>query len=309
MGGPLIVALDGSDKDGRAIAVARAIARLSGRAIHLVRVVEEPPIAALTTIPAVELRTDLAFRVSTAETALAAQADALGSTTTLAVFPGRDIAGRLIAHADDFDALLIVLGTRAAGAGGRAIIGSVADRVMRESPRPVVLVPPGAAFLAGKEPRITRVLVPLDGSPLALRSLEFIIALPQAAIIEYALVEIVNDDAERADAEARLRISAAWLRSHGIARVDEIVGVASDPAVAIVNVVREVFPDVITMSTRGAGGLGRLIFGSVAEGVLRRSELPVMVLTPRMLARSFTDGHAVSAGSAGRITSNSESDL
>jgi nucleotide-binding universal stress UspA family protein len=40
----------------------------------------------------------------------------------------------------------------------------------------------------------------------------------------------------------------------------------------------------IAMSTRGAGGLGRLVLGSVAQGVLRASELPVLLLTPRILA-------------------------
>ena len=75
------------------------------------------------------------------------------------------------------------------------------------------------------------------------------------------------------------------LRSRGVGRVDEIAGVASDAAVAIVDAVREVLPDAIAMSTRGAGGLGRLLLGSVAEGVVRRSELPVMLLTPHMLAR------------------------
>ena len=46
---------------------------------------------------------------------------------------------------------------------------------------------------------------------------------------------------------------------------------------------RAVMPDIIAMSTRGSSGLNRLILGSVAEGVVRGSELPVLLLTPTVL--------------------------
>jgi nucleotide-binding universal stress UspA family protein len=79
-------------------------------------------------------------------------------------------------------------------------------------------------------------------------------------------------------------IAVATVRSRGARKVDVSVMHAPDPAAAIVASVRESFPDAFVMSTRGASGLGRLLLGSVAEGVVRRSELPVMLLTPRVLA-------------------------
>ena len=75
-------------------------------------------------------------------------------------------------------------------------------------------------------------------------------------------------------------------RAGGAKSVEVQVGEAIDVAAAIVGAVREVLPDFIAMSTRGASGLGRLILGSVAEGVVRSSELPVLLLTPRMLAQT-----------------------
>ena len=286
--GPLMVALDGSDKDARAIAVATAIARLSERSIHLVSLIGEPP-RDLAGVPVVQGLTDNATRDEKVTEAWLAQivetlSASIDSETTWAVLRTRDIAATLIAHAVERDALLLVLGTRAASGGSRAFVGSVADHVMRECPRPVVLVPPGAAFLAGKEQTIKRVLVPLDGSSLSFRSLEFLIGLPHAASLEYVLMEVVAHNDERSSAEPRLRTTAAWLRSRGVDAVEERIAVARDPAVAITDAVRDVLPDGIVMSTRGAGGLGRLVLGSVAEGVVRRSELPVMLLTPRVLA-------------------------
>ncbi len=288
MTGPLLVALDGSDKDARTVAVATAIARLSERSIHLVSLIGEPP-RDLAGVPVVQGLNDNATRDEKVTEAWLAQLATtthatVGREATWSVLRTRDIAATLIAHAVERDALLLVLGTRAASGGSRALVGSVADRVMRESPRPVVLVPPGAAFLAGKEQTITRVLVPLDGSSLSFRSLEFLIELPHAVELEFVLMEVVNHEDKRARAETQLQTNAAWLRSRGVQAVEERVVVARDPAVAITDAVRDVLPDGIVMSTRGAGGLGRLMLGSVAEGVVRRSELPVMLLTPRVLA-------------------------
>jgi nucleotide-binding universal stress UspA family protein len=257
---PVMVALDGSDKDGRAVAVATAIGKLSGSELHFVQVSWDPPREFV---------------------GLPAWAGQVGTTATL---HAPDVAAALIEHAVERDALLIVLATRAPRPGSRAIAGSVADQVMRESPRPVVLVPPGAAFMAGKTPAITRVLVPVDDSSLSLRSLEFIVELPHAGALEYVLVEIVGEERARMAADTRLRNTAAGLRSRGARAVETRVSLAPDAAAAIVRAVRDIFPDAIVMSTRGAGGLGRLLLGSVAEGVVRQSELPVMLLTPRMLA-------------------------
>ena len=50
------------------------------------------------------------------------------------------------------------------------------------------------------------------------------------------------------------------------------------PAQEIVAAAREAGADLIAMSTHGRGGLGRLIFGSVAEAVLREAEIPVLLM-------------------------------
>jgi nucleotide-binding universal stress UspA family protein len=41
---------------------------------------------------------------------------------------------------------------------------------------------------------------------------------------------------------------------------------------------REAEADLIAMTTHGRGGLGRLLFGSVAEAVLRQAEIPVFLM-------------------------------
>src|SRR4051812_26023920 len=141
---PVMVALDGSEKDERAIAVGSALGRLSQSDLHFVRVVAD----------SVEHSAAEAGLVRTT----AAQTASSDGHNTHAVLHSPDVAAALIRHVVERDALLIVMATRAPSTTSRAIAGSVADEVMRESLRPVVLVPPGAGFLAGKQPTITRVL-------------------------------------------------------------------------------------------------------------------------------------------------------
>jgi nucleotide-binding universal stress UspA family protein len=50
------------------------------------------------------------------------------------------------------------------------------------------------------------------------------------------------------------------------------------PAREILAAAREAEADLIAMSTHGRSGLGRMIFGSVAEAVLRHAEIPVFLM-------------------------------
>jgi nucleotide-binding universal stress UspA family protein len=50
-----------------------------------------------------------------------------------------------------------------------------------------------------------------------------------------------------------------------------------DPAAEIIRGAREYQADLIAMTTHGRSGLSRLIFGSVAEAVLRRASVPVFL--------------------------------
>jgi nucleotide-binding universal stress UspA family protein len=51
-----------------------------------------------------------------------------------------------------------------------------------------------------------------------------------------------------------------------------------DPTMMIVDTAAAVDADLIVMTTHGRSGLSRLIYGSVAEGVLRSSPIPVLLI-------------------------------
>jgi nucleotide-binding universal stress UspA family protein len=286
----IMVPLDGSEKDPRALAVAAALADLSGADLHLVRVIDALP----ESVPArsefrapeeaaVTGRRDVERQITDTAARVAADTE---RPVTWAVLEGDDVVKELTRHTAERDARIVVMATRAPGAAERALRGSVADRVMRESPRPVVLVPPGTADMSGKHVRLERVLVPLDGSALAARAIDFLLAFPRASALEYVLLEVVPPGADPTQAEHRLDAAAGRVRAVEAKRVEAAVVEASDAAPVIIAAVREALVDVIAMSTRGASGLRRMVLGSVAEGVVRGSEVPVLLLTPASLAGS-----------------------
>jgi nucleotide-binding universal stress UspA family protein len=138
-----------------------------------------------------------------------------------------------------------------------------------------------------------RALVPLDGSMVAEAIVPFILEIAGPLDMEVALLRVVIpgppivmegsrhvivEDVEkiRKDAEEYLRSVAAGLRGRGV-RVTVQVRFG-DAVAGILAGAREVDADLIAMSTHGRGGLGRLLFGSVAEAVLRQAETPVFMM-------------------------------
>lgn len=73
----------------------------------------------------------------------------------------------------------------------RLLAGSVAEEVLRRSPAPVLLVPPGAAALAPSDGTV-RVLVALDGSPLAEAALEPASELAPPSRLELLLLRVAE---------------------------------------------------------------------------------------------------------------------
>jgi nucleotide-binding universal stress UspA family protein len=137
------------------------------------------------------------------------------------------------------------------------------------------------------------VLVALDGSPVAETIMPFIVEIAGPLDLEVTLLRVnvpmrstlvdgatrpMFDDSEvaRVDAEEYLAPLAAELRRRGV-RVKTQVR-RGPAAEEILKASLESNADMIAMTTHGRSGLGRLLFGSIAETVLRSSKLPVFLM-------------------------------
>jgi nucleotide-binding universal stress UspA family protein len=138
-----------------------------------------------------------------------------------------------------------------------------------------------------------RALVALDGSPVAETIMPFILEIAGPLDMEVVLLRVIQPvppvviegsrhievedlEARRIDAEEYLAPLAVELRGKGV-RVTTAVRRGA-PAEEIVAAALEAGADLIAMSTHGRGGLGRIIFGSVAQAVLRQAHVPVFLL-------------------------------
>ena len=137
-----------------------------------------------------------------------------------------------------------------------------------------------------------RALVPLDGSMIAEAIVPFIleiagpldmevallrVVVPAPVVIEGSTHVVVEDMPKlHADAQAYLASIASALRARDV-RVTTHVR-SGDAVGEILAGARESEADLIAMTTHGRGGLGRLLFGSIAEAVLRQAEIPVFLM-------------------------------
>ena len=289
MSSEVMVALDGSEKELPALSVGLALADLARSEVHLVRVIRAPSNRTLAQAEVLGVdeaamtgRLDVEGQIAETIRRLTANT---GRTVTWEVLEGTNVAKELIRYATTRDALVLVMGTRAPSSVGLALVGSVADRVLRDCPKPVVVVPPGAAYLEGKYVQFKRVVVPLDGSELAERSVDYLLTLPRATELEFVLLAVAHAADTIANAERRLRAVADRVLTVGAAAEARMIKSYS-PVQAIAAATREPPAQLIAMSTRGTGGLDRLVLGSVAQGVVRAAEVPVLLITPAMLAKA-----------------------
>jgi nucleotide-binding universal stress UspA family protein len=83
-------------------------------------------------------------------------------------------------------------------------------------------------------------------------------------------------EAEQLDASDYLQDVAARLRARGLtSRIEQAEGSAAD---LILESAAATGADLIAMTTHGRGGLERLVFGSVADHVLRHATCPVLLV-------------------------------
>ena len=187
-------------------------------------------------------------------------------------------ADEILEAAASLSARLIVMGTSGRRALDRAVLGSVAETVLRKSACPVLAVPP--AFHAGARwPRA--VLWATDFSPDAGAALRYALSIAEKSRAELIAMHVEEGSAGRRAlvtrrVEGRLRAAVA-LAGGAELGADAVVetGSASGEILALA---RARAVDLIVLGASGMGALPRLLFGSTVTAVVRRSACPVLVV-------------------------------
>ena len=141
--------------------------------------------------------------------------------------------------------------------------------------------------------RYQRILVPLDGSPLAEGIMPFVTDIAGPLDMTVILLRVVPPvipeeplvgsralmqalEGKGAEARAYLAAIAEDLWRRGVRAESRIR--YGFPAAEIVAAGREMGADLIAMTTHGRTGFKRLIYGSIAEAVLREADSPVLLM-------------------------------
>jgi len=205
-------------------------------------------------------------------------------------------ADAIVHYAEEHGVDLIVMSSHGRTGSSRWVYGSVAEKVLHHAPCATVII---RAHVAVAMFQNRKILVPLDGSPLAERALEPALVIADAMQSDVTLLRVApgretlpqsispsgedlgvaRDIAaaqEQAEAEAYLqRIYSARANRH---LFFDVVTTGGDIADAIVSYADERHVDLIVMSSHGRSGIGRWLHGSVAEKVLRGADCATLII-------------------------------
>jgi len=234
---------------------------------------------------------------------LAAECRANAHVDVIATLEDGPIADALRGHALRHSVDLIVMATHARKGIARVWLGSVADRLIRETGIPVLAVrPPSLATEIASGPSFKRILVALDGSALAEKSLKPALVLASLEQAEITLLRVVNSEdhipagemhasigparaTDVDDAQRYLAGLTVMLAEHRVSMHSAVV-IAADIPRAILGFAETHGSDLVAIATHGRGGVARVVIGSVADRVMTEGGISTLVLHPSNFAMS-----------------------
>jgi nucleotide-binding universal stress UspA family protein len=203
-------------------------------------------------------------------------------------------AGVLLDIAEEKRVSLIAVTTHGRSGLSRALLGSVAEIVLRKSPVPVFALRPVEGVSSGKElGPIKGILVPTDlsgGSEAILDPAADLAKLFGARLVFLHVRHPAKPldggakDGDENEARSRLHELAALAQAQGVPTA-EILDVGEDVPEQILANARFHGCDLIAMTSHGRSAVSRLVVGSVTENVLRESTLPLLIVRSEQTAK------------------------
>ncbi len=237
-----------------------------------------------------------------AENYLAGVADELrreGIDVETKVVKGR-AAAQIMGYCEQENVGLIAMSTHGRSGLARWVMGSGIDKILRACEQPVLLVRPRDESASGEAAaRLSKIIVPLDGSNAAEAALPFAEELSKALGLEAILIQVIgvettvhfgpmapdswpvpSDILQRLDvvASGYLTGLAKQLKDKGLTVQWEVL--RGSAGFRIVEFARETADSLVVMTTHGRSGFRRWVMGSVTDQVVRHAGEPVLVMRP-----------------------------
>jgi nucleotide-binding universal stress UspA family protein len=300
----ILVPSDFSVTSDTALGYARRLAEQFEASLHLVHAFEDPFTTAAfaselyATVP-LPFRQQLLDEARRRLEDRLPRADRIRFDGTAEVVTG-STAKAITEYAASISADLIVIGTHGRGGVTHLLLGSVAERVVRTAPCPVLTIrqEPAAA--------IKRILVPTDFSETSDEALRYAVTMAGRIGATVQLLHVLDDPlvAEGLAAEAYI-VEAPTLRTGMLREAQARLAQRSDAGDPAVRIDSEVLfghgaktiaeyavargVELIVMGTHGRTGVAHLLLGSVAERLVRTAPCPVLTVRQTPQARALTE--------------------
>ncbi|WP_423751196.1 universal stress protein [Salinirarus marinus] len=288
----VLVPVDGSDCSIAAAREAAVVADVCDARVRLAHVLSRSAVRGEGVDP--ETADEAALRELAADALDDAERslDAAGVPTDAVVRVG-DAADEIQSMLAAGDADLVAMGTHGRTGVRRFLLGSVAERVVRTAPVPVITTRARPAEDCGPYEEI---LLPTDGTDASLTGVESGLDVAEAFDARVHVLYVVDRRllSSSVDVGPALADAEERLRTRGDRAVAAVADRAAERGVEATTAVVEGVPhsrirsyvtdrgvDFVAMGTHGKTGTDRWLTGSVAEQILRTSPVPVLVGRPK----------------------------
>ena len=193
---------------------------------------------------------------------------------------GATVGSAIAAHAESVNGGMIVMSSTGRGRSA-AVLGSVADDVLRSMFGPIIVLGPHAEEL---ESFTGDLVVPVDGSETILPiAASWGIALGAAPWVVEVITEPVPPSVDVFESSYAHRL-AEGLQKQTKHEVEFEVLHSGHPGSEIADFARRIDARLVMMSTHGRSGLQRFTAGSTASAVVRTATCPVVLHRPPVFA-------------------------
>ena len=217
---------------------------------------------------------------------------ASGAPIDTAIDEDYGAAAAIVSRARTLDADLIVMGTHGRTGLDRALLGSVAEKVLRKAPCPVLTVPTRVREAVPLE--FDRIVCAVDFSKKSAAELEYAVGLAERSGARLTVLHVIDLPPEVPQLRtgggglfeyrtARFDQARGWMRElvtpalHARCPIDELLLVGT-PSREIVRIAAEQDAGVIVMGVQGRGAVDVFFFGSTTQHVVRHAACPVLTV-------------------------------
>lgn len=268
----VLVPTDGSDVAVTGAQAAFALADQFDATVHAIHVLETET-------------ADVTYGEEVVSAVKDAARDVEVETTTAVIENDGPVHRQIIEYATDHDIDCIVMGTHGRDSLGQQVLGSVAERTLREAPLPILTV--HEETVVTKD--IDTILIPTDGSDSATAAAHHALEFAQAADASVHTIYVVDVTEFTPDEHETVydafEVAGKQATDDVIERAQEM-GISDIEASVLSGVPHQAIQDYaeannvdyIFMGTHGRTGVSRYVLGSVTERVVRFTDVPVVSL-------------------------------